>query len=337
MAGGAEFSRRSLLGAAGIAGIGALAVACGGGAGDGDASGGGGWSFTDDRGRRVTAKSRPKRIVAYIGAAAALTDFGVGDRIVGIFGPSKQSGGKPDPLAGKVDVNKIPSLGSTFGEFNVEKYAGLRPELLVTHMFQPPALWYVPDKSKDKIAQVAPSVGISVADVDLLHPIQRYAALAASLGADLKSGPVAAAKTRFDKAITALRDAVKKNPGIKVMAASASTDTLYVSAPAKYPDLSYFQKLGVGFVEPKPDSQGFFEALSWENADKYPADVILLDSRTQALQPAQLTSKPTWKTLPAVKADQLTPWLSEPLYSYAGCAPHIESLAKAIATARKVR
>lgn len=331
----AGLTRRGLLGAAGLAGVGAFVAACGGGGGD--ASGGGAWAFTDDRGKKATAKARPKRVVAYIGSAAALTDFGVGDRIAGIFGPSKQ-GGRVDPMSGNVDVAKIPSLGVTFGEFNVEKYASLHPELLVTHMFVKDVLWYVPDKSKDKIAQLAPEVGVNVFDVDLRHPIERYAELAASLGADLKSTTNAAAKARFDKSITTLRDAVKKNGrNIKVLAASAATDALYASAPPKYPDLAYFSKLGVDFIHPKPDSQGFFEELSWENAGKYKADLILLDSRSQALQPQQLNSKPTWTTLPAVKAGQIVPWLSEPRYSYTGCAPTIESLAKALATAHKVR
>ena len=36
--------------------------------------------------------------------------------------------------------------------------SALRPELLVTHMYDPDALWYVPDESKAKILPLAPSV-----------------------------------------------------------------------------------------------------------------------------------------------------------------------------------
>ena len=39
------------------------------------------------------------------------------------------------------------SFLNAWGEFSVEKYAGLRPDLLVTHMYDPGALWYVPDES----------------------------------------------------------------------------------------------------------------------------------------------------------------------------------------------
>ncbi len=339
----ADLSRRGLLAAGGALGLAALATACGGKS-DGKASAatpaktsGGPWSFTDDRGQTAKAASTPKRIVAYVGTASALYDFGLRDQIVGIFGPAKLANGQPDPLAGDLPVGSLASVGSAWGEFSIEKYAALRPELLVTHMFLPNALWYVPDASKTKILALAPAAGIMVANTPLTTPIERYAKLAASLGADLGSSTVVAAKQRFDKAVASLQAAVKANPDVKVMAASAAQDLLYVSKPSVYADLNYYARLGVQFVVPdKVDSDGFFEDLSWENADKYRADLILLDSRSSALQPRDLTGKPSWAKLPAVKANQITPWLSEPRFSYQGTAGVIEQLATAIQNARKV-
>ena len=101
--------------------------------------------------------------------------------------------------------------------------------------------------------------------------------------------------------------------------------------------LMYFRDLGVDFVVPeKTDGGDYFEGLSWENADRYGADLILLDARPTALQPADMQSKPTWRQLPAVKANQITPWDAVPRFSYAGSAPLIENLAKAIQDATKV-
>jgi iron complex transport system substrate-binding protein len=331
-------SRRDLLAAFGGIGAGALVTACGGGGGSGPAKGGGSWAFTDDRGRKAGARGRPRRVVAYVGTAAALRDLGVGDQIVGVFGPTKLKDGRPDPLAGSLDVGKVTILGNTFGEFNIEKYAGLRPDLLVTNMYLPNALWYVPDNSKDKIAALAPSVAITAAKVPLTDPLRRYEDLAAALGADLKARQVTDAKARFERASETLRAAARANGGLKVMAASASPDLFYVSDPNANADLRYFRSLGVDLIVPgKVSAQGFFEGLSWENADKYPADLILLDSRTSALQPRDLGAKPTWAKLPAVKAGQITPWQSEPRFSHAGCAPLIESLAAAVQKAKKVR
>jgi iron complex transport system substrate-binding protein len=333
-----RLSRRGLL-AGGAAGLAALLAGCGRDGGDPPATSpaGGPWSFTDDRQEKVAAANRPSRIVAFTGVAAALVDFGLDKQIVGVFGETKKSDGSKEPQAGDLDVNRVEILGNAWGEFNLEKYAALRPELLVTHMYDPGALWYVPDESKSKILPLAPSVAITTARVPMTRPIERYAQLAESLGADLSASKVTAAKARFTAAADAVRQAVKANPGIRVMAASGSPDLFYVSNPKISTDLMYFVELGVDLVVPTKLEQGdYFEALSWENTGKFPADLILLDNRPTALQPKDLAAKPTWAQLPAVKAGQVTPWDAVPRFSYAGAAPLLENLATAIRGARKV-
>lgn len=330
-----HLSRRGLLSAGGAVAVGALISACGGGDGGGSSSGGG-WTFTDDRGTKVSLKARPKKIVAYVGSAAALYDFGVDEQLVGVFGPTKLKDGRPDPQAGDLPVDRLTIIGNAFGEFNIEKYASLRPELLVDNMFVGTDLFYVPAESKDKIYALAKSVAISAGATPLDKPVERYAQLAASLGADLNAPKVTAAKARYQKAAEAVRAAAKANGGLKVLAASASPDLFYASNPAKNTDLIYFKQLGVDLITPdRLNQQGYFEELSWENADKYKADLIMLDSRTQALQPKDLGGKPSWKDLPAVKAGQVIPWQAEPRFSYAGCAPILEALAKAVQSAKK--
>ncbi|MFG1860967.1 ABC transporter substrate-binding protein [Microbispora bryophytorum] len=295
------------------------------------------WSFTDDRKETVTAGAVPSRVVAFTGTAAVLADYGLQQKVVGVFGETKRADGSPEPQAGDLDVNKVTILGNVWGEFNIEKYAALRPDLLVTHMYDPGALWYVPDESKDKIVKLAPTVAVSVARVPMTEPIERYAALAESLGADLTAPKVAEAKARFEAAAESVRTAVAGNPGIKVLAASGSPDVLYVSNPEVNTDLMYFTQLGVDVVKPeKPGDGGYYENLSWENADKYDADLILLDNRGTALQPKDLTSKPSWAKLPAVRAGQVVGWDPVPRFSYAGAAPILENLASAIRNAKKL-
>ncbi|MFG2137012.1 ABC transporter substrate-binding protein [Streptomyces sp. NPDC048650] len=332
-------SRRGILAAGGAVGIGALLAACGGGKGSEGANGGaegGPWSFTDDRGKKVSLKSTPQRIVAFTGTAAALHDFGIDDRIVGVFGPTKLKNGKPDPQAGDLDIGKVTIIGNAYNQFNVEKYASLAPDLLITNMYEPGALWFVPDDSKDKITKLAESVAITSARVPLVKIIERYAELAKSLGADLGAKKVTDAKARFEKAAGALRKAAKAHP-VKVLACSGSPDLFYASNPGINADLMYYKSLGVDLIVPDHlDKGGYFESLSWENADKYKADVLLLDNRTATLQPKDLAAKPSWSRLPAVKADQIAPWSSEPRFSYAGAAPLLESLTKAIESAKKV-
>jgi iron complex transport system substrate-binding protein len=341
-----RLSRRGILAAGGALGLGAVLAACGDDNGKSSVSGGGKaaatsgpWSFKDDRGQTAKADKTPSSIVAFVGAAAALHDYGVA--VKGVFGPTKTKDGKADVQAGDLDISKVTILGNEWGQFNIEKYAALTPDLLVTTMFDDAGtLWYVPDESKKKILAVgAPSVGISVYDRQMTEPLQRMLDLAKSLGADTTSAKITQAKKRFEDAAARLRAATKANPGIKVLAGSASQDIFYVSGSNLSIDLEYFKALGVDFVEPSASvlkaSGGWFENLSWENVDKYKADVIMMDNRSSAIQPADITEA-TWKKLPAVKAGQVIARNPEPILSYGKCAPLLEDLAKAIETAKKV-
>lgn len=339
-------SRRRLLVAGGALALGPLLAACGDGSDGGDESarsagdgtggtGGGPWSFKDDRGRTVKTDSEPKTLVAFVSTAAALHDYGI--ECKGVFGPTEPIGGKPNPQAGDMDVSRLTSLGTAWGQFNVEKYAALKPDLLISNMFPAPDLWYVPEESRKKIEALAPSVGISIARTSLLDPLRRTAELAESLGADLGAKKVTDAKARFDRASETLRKAAGASGGLKVMAMTGDADQMYVAVPDSYSDLNYFKDLGVEFVEgKKSDEWGFWEFLSWENADKHHADLILIDDRSTALPPEELAKKPTWRQLPAVKAGQTTPWSMEERFSYAGFAPVIEQLAAAVKKSKRL-
>ncbi|MEV6394856.1 ABC transporter substrate-binding protein [Streptomyces sp. NPDC051907] len=334
-----HLTRRGVLAAGSALGLGAALAACGkdddkGGADKSAAKKSSGpWSFTDDRSTKVSLKAVPTNIVAFVGTAAALHDYGVS--VKGVFGPTKTKDGKPDVQAGDLDVDKVEIIGNAYGEFKIEKYAALAPDLLVTNMWAKDDPWYVPPQSKDKIMKIAPSVLLWAAETSMQKALERHAELAASLGGDVKSKKAVDAKARFEKAAARLRAAAKSKPDVKVLIGSGSAELFYVSVPKMSADTLYFQELGVKFVEPKANAQGFFEELSWENAGKYDADIIILDNRTGTLQPKDLASKPTWAKLPAVKAGQVFPRVTEPIYSYDKCAPILEDLAKAIENAKK--
>ncbi|RNL86067.1 ABC transporter substrate-binding protein [Halostreptopolyspora alba] len=326
-------SRRGLFTACGTLGLAGLVSACGGSSSESGANAGS-WTFTDDRGETVETEGTPSDIVAFIGTAAVLKDYGI--ECVGVFGPTTTEGGEADVQAGEVDVDSVEVLGNAWGEFSVEDYAALEPDVLISSMYEEDTLWYVPEESADEILAIAPSIGLDVVNASLPESLERHAELAEALGADLDSDKATEAKSRFDDAVEVLREAVAEND-IKVLACSGDPDLFYASNPEMSADLRYFQELGVDFVVPDNlDDGDFFESLSWENADKYDADILFLDNRSSALQPEDLESKPTWNELPAVEADQVVPWVSEPRFSYAGCAPLLEDLAEAIRNARKL-
>ncbi|MFI5975034.1 ABC transporter substrate-binding protein [Streptomyces sp. NPDC051452] len=338
-------TRRGLLAAGGALGLGAALAACGGGKGDAAGSGGGAkaagsdpWSFRDDRGTTVRLDRVPTNIVAFTGVGAALYDYGV--RVKGVFGPTTTKSGKADVQAGDMDVTKVTVLGDTWGQFNIEKYASLAPDVLISTMFDGAGtLWYVPEESKKKIAQLAPSVGISVYDRRLPKSLQRMWELAESLGGDMKATRVTDARKRFEDAAARLRAAARARSEIKVMAGSASDPLFYVSGTNLSVDLEYFKALGVNFVEPpesaKAEGGGWYESLSWENVDKYRADIIMMDDRSSTIQPADIT-KATWKKLPAVRAGQVISRSPEPILSYDKCVPLLTTLADALEKAKKV-
>ncbi|MFI2504484.1 ABC transporter substrate-binding protein [Streptomyces sp. NPDC018972] len=342
----ARFSRRGLLAAGGALGLGAVLTACGDDdakSGGTDATGSGAaksgpWSFKDDRGTTVKLDKVPTNIVAFTGVAAALYDYGV--EVKGVFGPTRTTDGKADVQAGDMDVSKLTIFGNKFDSFNVEQYAAFQPEVLISTTFDDAGtLWYVPEASKDKIAKLAPSVAVSVYDRQLPEPLQRMAELAESLGADMKATKVVEAKKKFEAAAERLRKAAKARPEIRVLAGSAAQDVFYVSGSNFSVDLEYFKALGVNLVEPSEEAKkatgGWFETLSWENVDKYPADVIIMDDRASTIQPADITEA-TWKELPAVKAGQVIARSPEPILSYDKCTPLLDNLAEAIEKAKKV-
>ncbi|HEU5129121.1 MAG TPA: ABC transporter substrate-binding protein [Glycomyces sp.] len=339
-----RLARRGLLAGGGALGLTGLLAACGSDGDDGDAAegaSGGSWSFTDDSGAVIELDGVPTSIVAFTGLAAALHDFGITP--TGVFGPTVNEDGSPTTQAGNLPVDEIEIIGNTWGEFDIEAYLLLEPQILATHYFiDPSSLWYVPEESAEEITSLAEPVLLAADDgeSDLDGVIGRHADLAESLGADLGSAENVAAKERYDAALQALQAAVADNP-VTVLACSAAVEYFYASNPVNYPDLRLFTELGVEFVVPDdPDEAGgaggYFEPLSWENADKYQADLLLLDSREVALQPDALTEFPTWNAITAVQEGQIVGWNSEPTFSYAGSAPHIEALAEAIAGAKKL-
>ncbi|SDM23201.1 ABC transporter substrate-binding protein [Allokutzneria albata] len=317
-------TRRAFLGGMGLLALGA----CGSPRG---AAGGTAWEFTDDRGRKAGRPSRPQRVVAQITAAAALWDLGI--RPVGVFGPQKRPDGSNEVMIGNVDLSTTQSVGITYGEFNVDKFLSLRPDLVVTVMYGD-ELWYIPKEPTPTIESVAPIIGIRLNGRSARTNIESFVKLAADLGADTKAPAVTEAKTDFDRAAEGLSAAAKS--GLKVLVVSANKDKLYIATPTYHGDLKLFQELGVDVVVPNAGKDAF-ESLSWEQADRYPADVILVDSRAATSIPrAELNAIPTWSRHPAVRAGQVFEWAAETPYSYNRFAPVLRSLTDALGKSRRV-
>lgn len=327
-------SRRGFLFATGGLAAAAALAGCGDDSSSGAGSGGSGaWEFTDDRGTTVKRDKRPEKVVAYVSSAAALWDFGV--RPIGAFGPQKTEDGKKEIQAGNIDLSKVTSLGNAWDDFDVEKFIGLRPDLLVTGLTgtKPTDLWAITPETGEKIEKTAPILALSEYKVSLPKVISRYEELAKALGANVESAEVKSAKEEFQAASDELAAAAKEKAGLKVLVLYADKDGVYIAKPEFFADLSYYKELGLDIVA-GAGSEDYWEQLSWEQVGKYPADLILTDTRTFALSREQMAEFPTWNALPAVAANQLGDWSAEPRFNYTLAAPVIRKLTAAVKGAR---
>jgi iron complex transport system substrate-binding protein len=317
-----QFVARSLGAVGAVSSLPLALSACGGNAESAStAKPGGPWTFKDDRGVEVTLPGRPKRIVAHEYAAVALWDYGI--RPVGIYGSVALD---KQPLMKDFDLTGIESVGEVWGEVNLEALAAARPDLIVSTYWPSEKLLggIKDDKLEKKITAIAPIVGIH-AQVPATTTIAHFESLAGSLGADLQGPELTAIRKRFEDAVSAFRAAAKQKPDLRVLAVATAPDALYVAKTEDYSDLREFEAWGLNVVSGK-SSDPYWETLSWENADKYPADLILYDGRAHAPGLEELAQLPVWPRLPAVEAGQLSPWHMEEAVSYRLFAGHVEEL-----------
>lgn len=316
----------------------ALTTLTGCGSSGSDETGSGPWTFTDDLGSKISLDAAPERLVVQSSMAAALTDVGLGDRIVGTFGPLKNAEGKADPQVAGLELGQAEDVtgGGEYGSLDLEKVASLKPDLVVTSAYLDKDLWYVNDTTAKKLKKLAPILVVSFDGKTLPQMLDGTERAAKALGANLKSASVSAAHDDFAAAAAKVEQAGQDLGSKKILAGSPAQDVLYVSNPKVSPDLAYWRsELGLPIVVPsKTDPGGYFQSLSWEKADLYPADVFLYDDRVGAAGLAMLDDQPVFQTLRAAKDKAYVPWTSVAPPSYRAYADIMDRLAKQLQTYR---
>lgn len=290
------------------------------------------WTFTDDRGVTIELPRRPERVVPYVPIAASLWDFGV--RPVGVYGTTLRSDGTPEITTGSLDLDAVVSLGETYGEMDMEALVALQPDLIVFDMYTPEVdVWGLPADMVAQVETIAPILGISFVERPMTETIGRLEELAAALGADLDAPEVVEAHARFEQASADVEAAVAEKPGLSVLFIAGWTEALYIANPPQWADLIYFEELGLDVVVPDVPETELWETLSWEQAAKYPADLVLNDARSGSLSAAEMNEIATWAAHPAAQAEQVGAWQTEFVASYAGFAVVLEALAEAVSQA----
>ena len=322
-----RLTRRTLL--AGLAAAPVLA-ACGspstGGAGSSStAAGAKTFTYTDARGKVIDVTPVPTNVVAQSSAAAALWDNGI--KVKGAYGELKTTDGKLDYQAGNLDLSQLTVIGSTYGEFSVEKLATVAPQLLIDLSFDDKTLWYVDAKVEQQVTALCPTLGVHMLGLDLLGVIGSFTDLAVKLGAD--PAVSASAKTGFDRASAQLGEAIKAAGGATVAPFSFDQDNAYVGNPVQSPDLAHLAKLGAKFVDAKSKPNDYFATISYENLPDYSGDIILVDARNTF---TGYRDSAVWKSLPAVKAGRVFEWKPSAPYSYLSNVAILEGYSRAFAS-----
>lgn len=313
----ATHSRRSVIGAS--LGMGGASLLSGGaGARQGTPATGAGWSLTDGRGITVERDAMPVNVVAQTISGASLWDFGV--RVKGIFGDAIREDGTPDPQTGEMDLDTVEVLGTWASGLDLEAVIAVDAELFVdVGRAADGALWSIAPDVEAALLEICPTFSIKVNGASTIESIARFEELAASLGGDLDSPANVEARAVFADAEAAFKEAIAAKPGLKVLMLTGDPATnAYFVSPANGGGIGlYALECGLDIVEPEepdPANLNVFESASWEELGKYPADLILYDSRQD---PNLLfPDDPIWLSLPAVQAGQVGIWHSTFPYSY---------------------
>ena len=319
----------------------ALFTACGGGS-DGQATADDataedatttvedGWSYTDGSGKEVRLDQRPTRIIAHASAASALMSFGIEPIAIYADVPVED-----DLALDGLDLEGIEIVGEEWGVINVEAVAALDPDLIVSEW------WPVEEgytgmepgagTTLENMEAIAPVVGIAQGS-SIVAMIEDYAELAESLGVPADDPEVVADREAFDEAVATFEEAVEAKPGLSVLAVSPSEEGLYVAVPEYAAELSDFQQWGMQLVVPDSPDEGFeyWETLSWENADKYQADLILVDERSYPDNLDLARAQPTWPALAAGEAEATAVWPAYWVRSYDAYAESLAALTEAV-------
>lgn len=291
------------------------------------------WVYVDGSGRESQLDEVPERIVAHASAAAALLSFGI--RPVAIYADSPV---EDDLALNHVDLDGIEIVGEEWGVINVEAVAAADPDLIVAEWWPVEEAYSGLEEGtgagSQALLEIAPVVGVAQGP-SIETMIEDYEELAVSLGADLDAADVASNRERFEVALAAFQAAIAAKPDLSVLAVSPSPEGVYVAVPEHAAELADFVEWGLDVVVPDSPDVGFeyWETLSWENAGKYQADLVIVDERGYPSNLEEAAAQPTWSFLDAVARDSVAVWPAFWVRNHADYAMALERLTTAIEAA----
>ncbi|MEU7038183.1 ABC transporter substrate-binding protein [Streptomyces sp. NPDC046237] len=270
------------------------------------------WGFTDDRGTALGAVRVPGRVVAYVRAGAALLDLGVTP--VAVYGSGHDGEGLDPVKAGELEAAGVPYLGP--GRVVDEaRLRSLGPELIVDVTYDGKSSYALDDGVAERLG--VPLAALSVGnELPLAAIMGRFRELAAALGA-----PGGGAADPVAPAEVALREAAARADVTVLALSGAGADQVHLARPHAWPELARLQELGVRVVDPGPGPGANWLTADWEHAAALRPDLVLFDSRANAVGPG---------AFPPVGHARVAPWNPETPPSPAAYARFFEGIAAAL-------
>lgn len=315
-----------------------MALATGKATAQTDATPTGEWSFTDLEGKSVSLPETPTRIAANIVTAAALWDLGI--KCVAIFDYAASAYPDGDHIAwGNIDPAQVTNIGDINGSILAEELIVADVDIVFTQSFalgDPDQTLGISAEMLATIEQIAPVLVVSdFSSTDI--QVDQLVTLAESLGADFTAPDVVALREAYEEKVEELRTVIADQAEIQTLFLAAYPDELYAFGPGGVPDLMFLGSLGMQFANAESDAAGdFLEALSPEQANLYPADVVFMDSYGALRSMEELTAEPAYAAMPAVKANQIGQWERDFPTSYAGVVHFMQTILVTLREAKKV-
>lgn len=296
----------------------------------------GGWSFTDDKGVTIELAEFPERLVIDVNAAAPLWDFGI--KPVAVFGWNANENGDFGPAGGRVDPEGIDVVGDVSEPIKLEELVAADPDLIITIAWDPEdptEYWSIDAEVLPQVQAVAPVLAMSVA-ASAGPATESFARLAVALGADLNTPALNEQQERFAAAQDELKALTAGKGDVRFLFIGVQNENIYVANPVDWGDLTFYRELGLNIIDPDAEPMTWWETLSYEHAQKYPADVLMVSTRPAAVQGEDLHTIATFADHPAVLAGQVFGWNQDFILSHQGMAEAVEHISASLAASSVV-
>jgi iron complex transport system substrate-binding protein len=267
-----------------------------------------GLTFTDDMGREITLAGTPERIVSLAPSTTEiLFAVGAGAQVVG----RDEFSDYPE------EAKALPSIGGSFGEYNVEAIVALEPDLVIAAEINTPELV----KQLEDLGVTVYYLGNPLTLEEMYGKLETVAELTGHDVSELVSS-LQARVAAVDEKIAPL--SARPNVFYEIDASDPSKP--YTYGPGTFGDLLITRAGGynIGNVTTDPYPQLSLEQIVVEN----PSIIVLGDSMW-GVTPESVLDRAGWESIEAVKSEQIFP-IDDNLISRPGprLVDGLEALAK---------